>query len=878
MGAIDTQRRADGWFVPILALFFVSGATSLLYQLLWMRRLTLVFGATQLAVATVLAAFMLGLAIGALVSGRIADLWPRPLRLYGLLEILIGGYALIFPLLIDLATGLYRQVFAGSEPGNFWTFQAFHLLLMVTVLVLPTAAMGATFPLLARFVSERLSAVGRRAGLLYAFNTAGAVLGTGFTGFFLLPGLGVRTTEVSAAIANIAVGLVALYWSHSRSEGPAVVEDDLEEREEIARILEVEVEPEANLEQETRLPLRATILAVLAIAGACSMVYEVAWTRFLTLLLGSSVYAFTLMLVAFLFGTAGGALFGSIKVSRPGARPLDWLALALVGAGLSAWGTNHLFRFMPYWYVDLFGLIGGDGVLLFVVHAALAMLVMVPTTLCLGSMFPFAVQLLAGRPQSVARDVAQLYVFNTLGAVAGALLAGFVLVPLHGIQAALGWAIAADLLLALVLLQRCRLRWLRSRLARGALVLVLLGTLWLRPPWDPLLMSAGMYKYVSDLSEYSHEALRNYAISDYELLYYAEGIASVVTVARSRGSGNLWLANNGKVDASTKQDLRTQVLLAHLPFVYRPDAEQVLVVGMASGITAGSVTLQPAVRSIDVLEIEPRVLEASRFFDELNGRPLEDARVRAIANDARNHLHRHPGRYDVIINEPSNPWISGVSNLFTREFLELGRERLSEGGVFVQWIHTYGMAKRDLRSMVRTFSEVYGHVAVFSTIEDADVLLLGSTAPLLAGPERLATYLEQPALASDLQRIGVQDPYDVLTFRLMHHAAALAYGGDAPLNTDDNAQLEFSAPLYLHYATQETNAASLVAGSAPYLEMRPESEVSEQDYLVALGQAFERGKRWKQARRCYLQALELDPRSEQLRMLLEALVENSAGR
>jgi len=875
MGAVDTQRRAHGLFVPILALFFASGATCLLYELLWMRRLTLVFGATQLAVATVLAAFMLGLAIGAVVSGRIADRWPHPLRLYGLLELLIGGYALLFPVLVDLATGLYRHVFAGSDPGNFWVFQAFHLVLMVSVLALPTAAMGATFPLLARFVSERLSAVGRRAGLLYAFNTAGAVLGTGLTGFFLLPGLGVRTTEVSAAITNIALGLVALYWSRTRSAGPAVVEDDLEERQELARFLEVE--PEANLDDAARQRLRPLLLAVLAVAGACSMVYEVAWTRFLTLLLGSSVYAFTLMLVAFLFGTAGGALFASMRVSRPGARPLDWLAIALVGAGLSAWGTNHLFRFMPYWYVDLFGLIGGDGVLLFVVHGALAMLVMVPTTLCIGSMFPCAVQLLAGRSQSVARDVADLYVFNTLGAVVGALLAGFVLVPLHGIQAALGWAIVADLLLALLLLRRCRASWLRSRLAPIAVVLMLLGTVWLRPPWDPLLMSAGMYKYVSELSEYSHEALRNYAISDYELLYYEEGITSVVTVARSRGSGNLWLANNGKVDASTKQDLRTQVLLAHLPFVYRPAAEQVLVVGMASGITAGSVTLQSAVRSIDVLEIEPRVLEASQLFDAVNGRPLDDARVRAIANDARNHLHRHPGRYDVIINEPSNPWISGVSNLFTREFLELGRERLSEGGVFVQWTHTYGMAKRDLRSMVRTFAEVYEHVLVFSTIEDADLLLLGSNAPLQAGPEQLAAYFEQPAAAADLHRIGVKGPYDLLTFVLMHRQAALAYGGDAPLNTDDNAHLEFSAPLYLHYATQGSNAQSLVDASAPYLELRAESALSEQDYLLSLCRAFERGKRWNQAQRCYLQALERDPRSTQLRTLLEAVQKSGAG-
>jgi len=875
MGANTAEQRSSGLLLPVLVLFFVSGATGLLYELLWMRRLTLVFGATHLAVATVLAAFMLGLALGAAWSGRIADTWERPLLLYGLLELFIGAYALVFPALVDLSTGLYREVFAQGEPGRFWQFQLFHLAVMVAVLTLPTAAMGATFPLLSRFVSERLSKVGRRAGLLYAFNTAGAVLGTGLCGLVLLPALGVRTTEVAAALANIAVGLVALQWSRSRDGLHEEVEDDLQEQREHVEFLELA--PDPNLDLAARRRLRPIVLSVLALSGACAMVYEVAWTRFLTLLLGSSVYAFTLMLIAFLLGTAGGATMASSHLGRPGVRPLAWLAAGLAGAGVTAWMTNHLFRFMPYWYVDLFGLIGGNEVMLFVVHGALAMLVMVPTTLCIGSLFPFALHLLADSAPRVGRDVSTLYVVNTLGAVVGALLAGFVLVPLHGIQNALAWAIALDLILAVVVLQRYVAPPRPRRLAQAGVLVLLAASLWIRPPWDPLLMSAGMYKYVSELSDYSHEALRNYAFSDYELLYYGEGIASVVTVARSRGTGNIWLANNGKVDASTKDDLRTQVLLAHLPFLYRPDAQQALVVGLASGITAGSVMLQEGLVGVDVLEIEPRVIEASHFFDEVNGRPLEDPRVRAIANDARNHLHRHSQRYDVIINEPSNPWISGVSNLFTRDFLELGRERLTDEGVFVQWTHTYGMASRDLRSVVGTFAQVYPHVLVFSTIEDADVILLGSRSPLQVGPAQLASYLARPAVQGDLSRIGVQSPYDLLSFLLMDRPAALDFAGDAPVNTDDNAHLEFSAPLYLHYATQQSNAEHLLAARAPFLELRAGGSETEEEYLLEMGAVFERGGRWQEARDCYLEALELDPRSLELRGLLERLVERSAG-
>jgi len=875
MRAANSEDQSTALFLPVLVLFFVSGATGLLYELLWMRRLTLVFGATQLAVATVLAAFMLGLAAGAACSGRFADRWPRPLLLYGLLELFIGAYALAFPLLVDLATVLYRQVFAHGDPDRFWLFQGFHLVLMILVLAPPTAAMGATFPVLSRLVSGRLSAVGRRAGLLYGFNTAGAVLGTGLTGLVLLPALGVRSTEVAAALANIAVGLVALYWSRARGPETEGVEDDLEEQREQSELLDLE--PDPNLAEAARTRLRPIVLSVLAMSGACALIYEVTWTRFLTLLLGSSVYAFTLMLMAFLLGTAGGAIMGATRAGKPGVRPLNWLVGGLVGAGVTAWMTNHLFHFMPYWYVDLFELVGGTGLFLFMVHGLLAMLVMVPTTVCIGAMFPFALQLIAGSAPRVGRDVSSLYVWNTLGAVVGALLAGFLLVPLLGIQDALACAIAIDLLLAVVLLQAYVVAPRRRRLLQAGIMFVFAASLAIRPPWDPLLMSSGMYKYVSELSEYSHEAVRNYAISDYDLLYYGEGIASVVTVARSRGSGNTWLANNGKVDASTHDDLRTQVLLAHLPFIYRPAAEQVLVVGMASGITAGSVTLQDAVLGIDVLEIEPKVLEASHFFDEVNGRPLEDPRVRAIANDARNHLHRHPGRYDVIINEPSNPWISGVSNLFTREFLELGRERLAEDGVFVQWTHTYGMAVRDLRSVVRTFAEVYSHVMVFATIEDADVILLGSNAPLQVNAADLSAYLASPAAQVDLQRVGVEEPYDLLSFLLMHRSAALEFGGDAPLNTDDNAHLEFSAPLYLHYATQESNNAQLLAARPPFLDLGRDPSVDAEEYLVGLGAAFERVGRWRDARDSYLEALTLDPRSAGLRARLESLVEKSAA-
>ncbi|MCO4771695.1 MAG: fused MFS/spermidine synthase [Deltaproteobacteria bacterium] len=849
--------------VPLLALFLLSGGTGLLYEVLWMRRLTLVFGATQLAIATVLSAFMLGLAIGAAIAGRLVDRRPDLLRTYGLLELFIGGYALVFPLLVKGATAAYAGLFE-AENVHFWSSQLAHLVLMGGLLLLPTAAMGATFPILVRFVSVRMSGIGTRAGLLYGANTLGAVLGTWATGFILLPSLGVVGAERLAAVVNILIGVVAVVWGTSvvRRQGmPQVTDDRADAREEAALL---DIAPDPDREDPVRAArLERLIPAVMAVSGAATMVYEVAWSRFLTLILGSSVYAFTTMLVAFLAGTAAGALFGSGRVDRPGTRPVRWIAGALGAAALAAFGTNHLFPMMPFWYVDLFAAFGGGGGTLFTIaEAGLALLIMAPATFCIGLLFPFAAKVVATSPGAIAQDVARLYVWNTLGAVVGSLAAGFVLIPFLGIQSTIRLGIGLDLLLAAAVVASISLSSRGRNLAIGGLAATALLVLTVRPPWNPLLMSAGMYQYVSDLSEYSHEAVRNFALSDFEVLFYEEGTTSVVTVARSMSSGNLWLANNGKVDASTKDDLPTQVLLGHLPFLFRPDADEALVVGLASGITAGSVTLNQQLERIDVLEIEAAVIEASHHFDEVNGRPLDDERVNCIPNDARNHLVLVDDPYDVIINEPSNPWISGVSNLFTKEFLELGKSKLTDGGVFVQWTQIYGMGAEDLRSLLQTFSSVFPHVVLLSTIEEADIILLGSDDPLVALPEDVVTVLGDGPVAGDLERIGVRDPYDLLTFVLMGRETVLEVAGDTPLNTDDNVRIEFNAPRYLHRRTSDANSELLLlaaTGPAPLYRNAFADDEAHREFLFKLGEAFERRDMWLKAALSYKEALELDP-------------------
>jgi spermidine synthase len=791
-------------------LFFASGATGLTYQTLWARQLHLVFGTSTFAITTVLAAFMAGLALGGLWMGRHADRARTPLALYGVFEVGIGLYALVFPLLLAALTPAHLAVWRALEPPPL-VFGAWQFVVVGVLLLLPTALMGATLPLLARFATDRVSAAGDRVGTLYALNTAGAVFGTWLCGFILLPGLGLSATTWIAALTNVVLGAVAL-WAHrafaARVGGP-VAED----------------QPDPTFDR------RGLAVAVAAgLAGFAALTYEVAWTRVLGLMLGASVYAFSLMLLAFLIGIAGGGWVGGrladAGLARFGQRGLlGVLAAVQVGVGLLSYALLHLFPELPFAYVWLYDAFGAEGSpwLVWTVSMALAVLVMTPPALLMGAAFPLAVRAVVGSGAELGGPVGRIYGFNTLGSVAGAALAGFVFLPGLEIRGTVLLAVLVNLLAGALLLgwvaasRRARREaWLLIGVALAAAAI--LGVAAIPTSVEDtqrrqLLMTAGMYKYVSDLADRSRAGILRYTVDQYDLLYYREGLSSVVTVARNRETGNVWLANNGKVEASTTVDMPTQVLVSLLPFLFAEEPRQVLVIGLASGITAGSVTRVEAVRHLDVVELEPAIEEAARYFDAQNHAVLDDPRTRLWFNDGRNHLLlAAPGSYDVVVSEPSNPWISGVSNLFTREFLEMGKERLAPGGVWAQWVQMYGMDRRDLCSLLATFAEVHPHVALFMTVEDADLVMLGSERPLDASPEGIARALAaHPGMADELGRVGLDDPYRLLSAWQMGRGAILAMCDGAPLNTDDNLRIEYGAPLNLHRSTSAENVELLLS-------------------------------------------------------------------
>jgi len=828
----------------LIPLFLTSGATSLVYETLWERQLHLVVGTSQVAVIVVLSAFMAGLALGGFISARVAHRVKNPLLAYALLEGVIGLYALAFPLILEAIQPVYLGFWTLVEPGPIG-FAVFQFFLTGIFVLPPTICMGATLPILARFATQSTEDSGVQVGRLYGANTIGAVLGVAIAGFILLPNLGLAATTWAAASANLVLCLVAGALGlavKGRPEHPQIEE---------------EAAPDARPLDHQWLK---SLYWIAGLGGLSSLIFEVSWFRLLTLIFGASAYAFSLMLLAFLVGIGTGGWAGGPLADRAwrrgGRAAIVRLAGRIqVGIAIVAYLSMYAYMALPGSFVLVYEWVNGaeNYNLLWMANLGLALLLMLPPAFGMGLMFPLLVKGAADGSDEMGGPVGRVYGWNTVGAIFGASLGGLALLPLIDVRGAVLVAISVNLLAAILALrarEEQRPASVRDPKALRKTTSFLVASIGLVhvasvvdiesiggdqsrefPYWDPLLITAGTYKYVDYIPEEKRNivdvwgAVWRMSIVNWELLYYEEGLSTVVTVARDKSNGNIWLANNGKVDASTVMDMPTQVLVGHLPFVFRPHAEDVLVIGLASGITAGAVTshcspdesgwCRVGSKSIEIIEIEPTIETASHFFDEHNNRPLEDSRVKFFIEDGRNHVLRQPdGRYDIIVSEPPNPWLSGVANLFTREFFALGKSKLSDDGVWTQWVQMYGMAPYDLRSLLRTFAESYENVLLFSTIEDSDLVMVGSDGPLDLSVEAIAEMMEMdPAVRADLARIEIPEPEDLFVRYTLDRERMLRMAGDVELNTDDNMRIEYSAPKHLYLDSVSDNYDLLLAGN-----------------------------------------------------------------
>ena len=790
----------------LLALcFFLSGLGSLVLEVVWTRQLRLVFGSTTLAASTILVAYMLGLGIGGLLGGLVARRVRRGVRLYGWLEIAIGVYALAVPLVFAWFPELNR---AWLYTLGFWPAALTRFALALAVLLVPTILMGATLPIMVATLVREDPRVGRSTGLLYGLNTLGAVAGVFVATFVLFPLLGLSGTILFGAGLDVAVGLVALL----------VLERLMPERP------SWEVSPADALAHATipvRFAERATpatmrvLLAAYALVGFTALVYEVAWTRALATVLGSSIYAFAAMLGAFLTGIALGSLLIRRRVDAT-RRPLVLLASGVAALGVLALATTLLLPRLPDVFLGFLERNGLEPGPIAVLQIGLCMLVMLPPTLVLGALFPLLTRIVAEHAPDPGSAVGRVYFANTVGSATGAFSAGFVLIPQLGLRTTLALAAAVNFTTAAAVLLRVPWQRPATRALAAAPLAAALLILLFPPPLDRAALTRGVFSRPDSHLSFGVEYRPLEGVQEDALLFYRDGLNTTVTVERK--SGLIALKVNGKTDASTSLDMSTQVLLGELPLLFGPEAKKVLVIGFASGVTVGSVASHAEVERIDAVEIEPGIVEASRFFDEVNGKPLEDPRVRMILDDGRTYLSGTREKYDVIISEPSNPWMSGVSNLFTREFFQAARGALTDGGRLLQWIHLYAMEPSAFQSILAALRSEFRHVYAFAYSRGhADLLLLATNRPLARGELPRWDELAEPVRA-DLRRIGIHSTEDLWTLLVLAPDDVDALAAAAPVvNSDDNLFIELGAPWMLYEETVEANWATFAKGGAAKL-------------------------------------------------------------
>ncbi|MEZ4353187.1 MAG: fused MFS/spermidine synthase [Myxococcota bacterium] len=791
----------------LLALcFFLSGATSLVLEVAWAKQLTYVLGNSIHATSTVIAAFMGGLGLGSLAAGRPAFARLSPIRTYAGLQLVIGLAGFWSIPILRATTPLFERVYQDLDPGTA-LFLLVRFLVVFPLMAGPATLMGMSLPLVVEARRRESIEVARNAGLFYGLNTLGAVVGTYAAGFLLIPTLGLERACMATGVVDFVVGV--LLFGLARAAGPA-----REIRAEGARpeveASDAERPPTRRSPEASARPIgpRRILALVVGASGFLSMVYEVAWFRVLANVLGGTVHAFTSMLGVFLVGVGVGSVLGTAFLPKRGS-PNAPVAIGLFAIGAGAMSSLLFVNRLPVWYAELFWLFrGGDSLVGHAAaQAALAAIVVLPTALAMGWLFPLALRAYErlGTGGQDRRDASELYGLNTFGGICGSLACGFVFLPRLGLTSTLVLAAASSALLALVVIavpMREEARTGRLALAGVGLATMALAGLSI-PRLDHLELHRGVFFRIQATRASSQvDALR---ASDMRLLYYREGLQGSVSVTSGE---DLALHISGKPVATTEYHDRVHLaLLGHLPALFAESPREVAVIGLGSGVALGALATHPEIESIEVAELEPAVFEVQAYFAAVNGRAVDDPRVRLIAEDGRTHLTFTAKRYDVITSDPISPIIAGAANLYTEDFYRLAAERLRPGGVFCQWWQMSGVSEATFERVLATMQAAFPHLLVF--VYGVDSIVLGSREPFAVDWTELERRYAVPAVREDLAFHGFETPIDLLNLIWADAELASVWTDDrSALNTDDNAWLEHQMPID-HYAPRSGPALPL---------------------------------------------------------------------
>ncbi len=741
-----TEQRNYRLFV--YSLFLLSGLSGLIYQIVWTRMLVLVFGNTMLATSTVLSAFMGGLAAGSYVLGKYIDRKPRSLiRVYAFLEAGIGLFALLFPLVIDAATPLYAYLFRAVE-GNIVSLNLIRFFACFLIIGVPTFLMGGTLPVLIKRFTRAEDTIGSETGFLYGLNTVGAVLGTFACGYFLLRELGMQSTTLVAVAINF--GVAAIAWLLGKHTNEQVVTDAPSARVEVSATVDQAYSP---------LVIRMVLIGI-GISGFCALAYEVFWTRMLNLFLHNNIYSFTAILGTFLIGIATGSLLYGRFLSKS-KRQIETFVLLQIGIGAISYVTPLVFRLFHATIFNNF-----DETL----TLAKTAMIMIPPTIMMGIAVPLAIQICRKGANKEGTSVGTVYAVNTIGAIFGAFIAGFILLPETGLHR--GVLLVASL-----------------NLVAGALPLIANSKSSLRPAWAVATAAAIAILFLTaphNLFKGLFQAAHPYA----DIVYYQEGKVANVVVYDFKNLGYKDFHLNAVNEASSRLwHVQLFKLLGLLPTVLHEAPDDALMIAFGAGMSAGATASN--VKSLDVVDLNPDIQGIAAAYTRENLDVYNQPNFHQVVNDGRNALLLSDRQYSMIISDATNPKMFDSWTLYSQEFYELVKSRLKPGGIFCQWA-LIPLPADAIQTIFSTFRSVFPHMSVWVIHGSSQILMLGTPERLSIDYADLSKRLDPLYEKSGLAEFEIESPEKFLSFfTLGEDGVARMLDGFDKVSTDDLPYAQF---------------------------------------------------------------------------------------
>ncbi|MDD4872932.1 MAG: fused MFS/spermidine synthase, partial [Kiritimatiellae bacterium] len=727
--------------ILISCLVFLSGFSALVYELLWLRHLGLIFGNTIYAATTILVVFMGGFGIGAYFAGRWSERTDRPIWIFGILQAIIGLYAVVMPYFFDLIRIAYKLSYQNYSEFPV-TLIVLRFILALILLMVPTILMGATLPVLSAGILREKGTFGKGLGLLYGLNTLGGVGGVLSCGFLLIPSIGLRGTNLLAVVINLLVGVLAITYSFKFDNSPL---SDLSN-----------TEPATDSQKKCE---RNVIFVLIAIgfSGFLALAFEVVWFRALILIFGSTTYSFSAMLAVFLLGIAlGPMIFGPFidRVKQPS------VLFAVSGAGIGLYTLLSMYQFGKGPEFLLFWLLryGFTWESMTAAKFIITMAFLLVSTFLFGIAFTVAARMVRDLHVSPSKTVGSVYAFNTIGSVAGSFLAGFVFLPFLGMELSLIMLSCLALFLALFVLQVLGGSWLVKTNMTALSFIVLLVLVVCPPHWDKRVLASGAYFGPWNFVKNGQITFRERILSD-RLLLYDEGLSSTASVSKSEDEG-ISFCIDGKTEAdTTPRGMMLQRMMGHLPMLFHPDPRRVLNIGLGAGVTLGALACYPA-EHVEAVEIEPVVQKVALLWQNFNHCVLSRTNVLITINDGRNHLFATARKYDVITADPFEPMMGGAANLYTVEHFLQAKNCLENGGVMAQFLPLYELSREDVRIIQNSFSAVFTNTLVF--FAGYETILLGFKDSSKVNWQILQQKFNVPGVRDSMKEIGVSGPGMIL--------------------------------------------------------------------------------------------------------------------